>query len=69
MQENYNIMEAKIEFMSEMSVTFCGQHILVSTGKFDSVLRNWISIIMLTNTPCKVLWVFAKVANTHFKII
>ena len=55
MQENDNTMEAKIEFMSEMSVTFCGQHILVSTGKFDSVLRNRISIIMLTNTPCKVL--------------
>ena len=55
MQENDNIMEAKIEFMSEMSVTFCGQHILVSTGKFDNVLRNQIYIIMLTNIPCKVL--------------
>ena len=29
-----------------MSVTFCGQHILVSTGKFDNVLRNLISIII-----------------------
>ena len=49
MQENDNIMEAKIEF------TFHWQHILVSTGKFDNVLRNGISTIMVTNAPCKVL--------------
>ena len=48
-------MEAKLEFKNEMSVTFCGQHILVSTGKFDNVLRNQISIIMETNAPCKAL--------------
>ena len=48
-------MKAKIEFKNEMSVTFCGQHIHVSTGKFDIVLRNQVSIIMVTNAPCKVL--------------
>ena len=48
-------MKAKIKFKNEMSVTFCGQHILVSTGKFDNVLRNQVSIIMVTNAPCKVL--------------
>ena len=45
-------MEAKIELKNEMSITYCWQHILVSTDKFDNVLRNRISIIMATNAPC-----------------
>ena len=48
-------MKAKIKFKNEISVTFCRQHILVSTGKFDNVLRNQVSIITVTNAPRKVL--------------
>ena len=49
-----------------MSITCCWQRILASTGKFDNVLRNRISIIVVTNDPCKVLCVFPKVANNHY---
>ena len=66
MLENDNTMEAKIEFINEMNITYCWQRIVVSNGKFDNVLRNRISIIVVTNAPCKVLCVFAKVANTHY---
>ena len=49
-----------------MSITYCWQRIPVSSGKFDIVRRNRISMIVVTNAACKVLCVFAKVANTHY---
>ena len=67
-QKNDNTTEAKIEFKKIMSITYCCQRMLVSTGKFVNVLRNRISIIVVTNAPCKCPCVFVNVANTHFKI-